>query len=221
MEAIIQERGASAQLCALYAALAKAQGEFQPLVKNRSVEIRKNGQKLYDFRYADLEEITAKTRPALAKHGLATIQLILPKGNQSALVTKLVHEGGGSIESEIVVPHGAGGEIKAYGATLSYLRRYAKSALLDVAADDDLDEGSEGVGEERSEQVKKAEVTPETYPDDKFKANLPGWQRAISDGSKTPQKIIAFVESKGAPMTPDQKNQLLDAGKAAKTKTEE
>ena len=125
------------EIAALYGALAKAQGEFLPIVKNRSVEIQMKTGGKYKFRYADLEEITSKTRPALSKHGLAVTQLL----SGGSLTTMLMHESGGCIQSVIDIP-GAGGfqDPKNMGAMVSYLRRYAKSAILDVAADDDLDE---------------------------------------------------------------------------------
>lgn len=199
--------GSPEQLAALYCALAKAQGEFQPIVKNRSVSIdikdKNTKQKIgnYDFRYADLEEITAKTRPALSKHGLATIQPIGPAkhGSGVALFTQLIHENGGMLISELSVATGQT-DIKALGAQISYLRRYAKSAMLDIAADDDMDEqgnDSSSAGEEpeqRAGQVtrSKAPVTDDNggyYTEEKFAQNMVGWTAAMRRG-KSADDII-------------------------------
>ena len=54
----------------LFAALAKAQAEFDIVGKNRSSHY--GG-------YADLEELIAATRPALTKYGLSILMKYLPK----------------------------------------------------------------------------------------------------------------------------------------------
>lgn len=206
--------GSPEQLAALYCALAKAQGEFQPIEKNRSVTIDiKNEQRQkigqYQFRYADLEEITAKTRPALSKHGLATIQPIGPAkhGSGIALFTQLIHENGGMLISELSVTTGQR-DIKALGAEISYLRRYAKSAMLDIAADDDMDEqnnqqspdGDEPEPEQRAGQVTRSAPDPEAddgfYSDEQFRKSLTGWEAAIKTGKSTADRIISIASSK-------------------------
>ncbi|MFG9873641.1 hypothetical protein [Pseudomonas aeruginosa] len=58
--------GTPEQVAQLYAAFAKAQGAFEPIAKNREVEIpikdKNTGAQRgsYKFRYADLEEINSK-----------------------------------------------------------------------------------------------------------------------------------------------------------------
>lgn len=122
----------------LYGALAKAQAGFKPLAKNRDVEITMKSGGKFKFRYADLEAVIAATRPSLAENGLAVIQ----RADGGNLVSILAHESGGTIESTIRLPEPMG-EIKNYGAAITYIRRYAYCALLCVAADDDLDQGDD------------------------------------------------------------------------------
>lgn len=129
----------------LYAALAKAQGAFQAIEKNRSVTIKsEKGQ--YQFRYADLEEILSKTRPALSSNGLAMIQRIDNTNLGPVLTCMLMHADGGSLVSEVALPSMRDmGDPKRFGATLTYLRRYMVTAMLGVAADDDLDDDGEEI----------------------------------------------------------------------------
>lgn len=226
--------GTPDQLSALYAALAAAQGEFDPIVKNRSVTIdikdkdtkRKIGQ--YEFRYADLEEITAKTRPALSKHKLATIQVLGPArhGSGLALFTQLAHADGGMLISELSVTTGHQ-DIKNMGAQISYLRRYAKSALLDIAADDDLDEqqsaqaseGDEPEPEQRAGQVTRS-AAPATndndgfYSDEQFEKSLPGWIAAMGNGSPA-DRVIKIATSK-LKLTPEQEKKVRESAPAEK-----
>lgn len=200
---------------ALYAALAKAQGEFTPLAKNREVEITMKSGGRYKFRYADLEAVLSATRPALSSNGLAVIQRIapVPGANFSELVTAILHQDGGLIESSIQLPSNSGGDIKNYGATISYLRRYAISSLLCVAADDDLDEDGQeagGASHVQQDHPRKQVKQPDTeaadlpeYPQSDFLTNLPKWKKAVSAGKTTPERIIKMVSSKGR-LTKDQ-----------------
>ena len=190
---------------ALYAALAKAQGEFTPLAKNREVEITMKSGGRYKFRYADLEAVLSATRPALSSNGLAVIQRIapVPGANFSELVTAILHKDGGLIESSIQLPSNSGGDIKNYGATISYLRRYALTSLLCVAADDDLDEDGQEPGDGQSQQnsapasqAQQQGVGLAPYSDEQFKTNLPAWQRGVNEGKTTPERIIKMVRSK-------------------------
>lgn len=129
----------------LYAALAKAQGQFLPIEKNREVTIRSD-KGSYQFRYADLEEILSKTRSALASNGLALIQRIEHTQSDQLLTCLLLHSDGGSLHSEVALPSmGQIADPKKFGAMLTYLRRYMVTAMLGVAADDDLDEDGQGI----------------------------------------------------------------------------
>lgn len=201
--------GTPVQLAKLYSALAKAQGEFEPIEKNRTGKVEHRDKQTGvllgtdTLRYADLEEITAKTRPALSKYGLATIQPVshAKSGGGLAIFTQLIHEDGGMLISELPLDNKAL-NVQGTGALITYLRRYAKCAILDVSADDDLDEG--GGGEFRQEEPQepragevrrvpqdqqKASTAPQFYTQEKFTQNLPGWIAAMKKG-RTPDQII-------------------------------
>lgn len=202
---VVTETGSGNQMAQLYADLALAQGEFQPIQKNRSVTIdmkdKATGAKKgsYQFRYADLEEITAKTRPALSKHGLATTQFLSlsTSGSGTSIFTRLLHKSGATIESEIPLVSNKDRDIKEYGAVVSYLRRYAKSALLDIAADDDLDEnGQEGDGDNSQAAQAKSQDDDEFYTDEQFQKNLPSWTAAITNKKSTAERVIKMASSK-------------------------
>lgn len=226
--------GTQAQLIKLYGALAKAQGEFEPITKNRTAEIpykdKSSGALLgsYTMRYADLEEITAKTRPALSRNGLATLQIVGPAkiGGGLALFTQLIHEGGGTLMSEIGLPIDLrnGGNIKDMGALITYLRRYAKGALLDVAADDDLDQqfdfdqAPEPVTP-RAGQVTRQPAEPqvtgrqtaaqgEFYTQEQFDKNLPDYIAAMQQGKSA--DYIIKVSSTKRKMTPEMMQAIRD-----------
>lgn len=143
---------------ALYAALAKAQGEFLPIAKNRNVKITMKSGGSYQFRYADLEAIIAGTRKALSANGLAVVQMLESTGAGTLLVTKLVHAEGGVVYSDVKLPAPSDSDPKAFGAVVTYYRRYAYSAAVGVAADDDLDENEQPAQD--ADMQRANELTP-------------------------------------------------------------
>lgn len=125
----------SEQLNELSMALVKAQAEFEPLSKSASG---------YGYKYVPFDAIISATRPILAKHGLAFVQL--PTRAQASgvvgLTTRLIHASGQWLEdtAEYPVPDvGRSNDAQAYGAAITYARRYALSALLGLATDEDTD----------------------------------------------------------------------------------
>ncbi len=192
----------------LATALAKAQGAFRAIVKNREVKIATKSGSSYNFKYADLEELIDATRVHLAANGLSVVQLIIG----TSLRTALLHESGEQLISEMPLGAAAGGDdIKTFGAKVSYLRRYAYQSMLCLAADDDLDEdGTEGGPVTTRAKADKQPQHPPAkpaYPDDQFTANLPLWEKRIAAGKATHDNIIGTVESKYT-LTDDQKKKI-------------
>lgn len=157
---VTQDSGTLEQRQAFLAAFAAAQGEFQPIVKNRTVTIKPRDSAAYTFRFADMQEIDAKTRPYLAANGLSLSGIILPnedgKGVWLALV--MAHAAGFERRNEVFVTYGD--DIKQFGGRLSYMRRYLKTAMLDVTADDDLDDRDDGDGAGGDDTGAAAAPTP-------------------------------------------------------------
>lgn len=194
-----------AGIAKLASALAKAQGAFRPIVKNREVKIATKSGSSYNFKYADLEELIDATRAHLAANGLSIVQLIAG----TSLRTALLHESGEQLVSEMPLGAAGGDDIKTFGAKISYLRRYAYQSMLCLAADDDLDEDGTEAGPVTSQQADKAakQEAPKHYSDEQFEANLPTWTKLIQTGKRSHEEIISTVEAK-APMTDDQKQKI-------------
>lgn len=127
----------------LYAALADAQAELPVIPKNRRA---KAGS--YTYAYADINDILTAVRPVLAKHGLAISQGLDGQGH---LVTQIMHAQGGEIhDGGMPVP--ANNDPQKFGSALTYMRRYGLSAMLGIAADEDVD-GQGGEGEAPTQKV--------------------------------------------------------------------
>lgn len=172
------------QMGALFAALALAQGEFKPIERNKTVKVTMKSGGSYTFDYADLSEIIDKTRPALAKHGLAMLQFLGERTEQDengktltlgVLTTALVHKDGGYIGD--VMTFSLGGSNQDMGGDITYKRRYGASAVLMIAAETDDDGGTGTRSKAESRDLadrrpagQRAEMNPKTATADEAEA---------------------------------------------------
>jgi len=147
------------QQAALYAALAKAQGQMRNPDKNRTVKVRSDKGN-YDFDYATLDNVIETARKALSGNGIAVVQA-LERDDQGAmgLTIRLLHADGGSIVNfmPVVMPQpderGRPPKIQETGSVITYARRYALCAMLNIAAEED-DDGTEGRDRETASRGK-------------------------------------------------------------------
>jgi hypothetical protein len=134
-------------------ALAKAQAAFDPIKRTRSGQ-----QGNRRFQYAPLDEIHRAVRPALAQQGLAVTSYLLPVRGALCVVTEL-RLGDGFLRS--CYPLTQGLTTQDRGKEVTYARRYNLNALLDLAADEDADDGGMLGGDddaEREARRKEAEA---------------------------------------------------------------
>lgn len=113
------------------AALVAALGELRNVAKNAVNPHFKN-------RYASLDAILDAARPVLHKHGLALSQEPLFDEGKAGVITRIIHTGGESRESTLLLPL-RDQSAQGVGSALTYARRYAVSSVLGIAADDDDD----------------------------------------------------------------------------------
>src|SRR5215216_5617054 len=115
----------------LAAALAAFQGEVENVKKDST-------NPFFKSKYASLENVISTVKPLLAKNGLAYSQL--PNG-ENELSTMLMHSSGEWIGATAkMTPKDSSPQ--AQGSAMSYMRRYALSALPGLATEDD-DDGNE------------------------------------------------------------------------------
>lgn len=147
----------------LAAALARAQGEFQTIRKDREATIQTRTGGSYGYRFADLATVLEAVRPALAKHELAIVQL--PRVRQddgSAFVgveTLLAHASGHSISTTLELAI-SDSTPQAIGSGLTYARRYSLLALLGIAAEDE-DDDAQGAQPRASTRPQEARAARE------------------------------------------------------------
>lgn len=130
----------------LAAALAKARQAIKNPVKNKTVEVKPREGRAYTYSYAELPSVLDAITGPLAAEGLTIVETIAKQENHLILHTRLVHSSGQWIEGaypifcDMTKPQVVGG-------ALTYGRRYAISALINIASEDDND-ASDSHGED-------------------------------------------------------------------------
>lgn len=131
-------------------ALAEAQGELKPVAMNSVNPFLKN-------KYADLGAVIDAVRPVLAKHGLAVAQFPFNDPGGIGIETILMHTSGQWLSERVSLPlsdEKGKSAAQVAGSIVTYLRRYALSAVLGVYADEDAD-GSDPHSASSQTTVKK------------------------------------------------------------------
>ena len=108
----------------------------------------------YGYSYSDLPKIFSVINPLLKKHGLGFTQLI----NEGDVLTILFHvESGEQIQSSTTIPQNVQlkgmNDFQVLGSAITYIRRYAISAMLGLVTDKDTDAGGEQVKHEPKKQT--------------------------------------------------------------------
>lgn len=121
----------SEQIDKVVSALVASRPMFGEIVKSSEVTV--NTQKgSYKFNYAPYPEIIDKTEQALFHNDLYVIQSDV----DGKMLSRLCHASGQWIENVVNVEF-QGGTPQAYGAALTYARRYGYMQLLGICPEDD------------------------------------------------------------------------------------
>lgn len=115
----------------LVSALAKAQSEISPAIKDSL-------NPHFKSKYADLSSVWEACRGPLSKNGLAVIQTTEMIADKLTVVTTLAHSSGQWMKSHLPVLS-LTNTPQALGSALTYMRRYSLSAITGVAPGDDDD----------------------------------------------------------------------------------
>jgi len=126
----------SEQLNELAAALTKAQADMDGAKKS-------SANPFFKSKYADLSAVWDACREPLTKNGLSVVQTAGMEGDSVTITTMLLHSSGQWIRDTLTMkpkdttPQGV-------GSTITYGRRYALSAIVGVAPEDDDGEAAQG-----------------------------------------------------------------------------
>jgi hypothetical protein len=137
----------------LDAALAKAQGKIRAAKKDRE-------NPHFKSKYADMASVLEACREALAEQGITVTQWLLDTDpGKVSVLTRVAFEGQW-MRGTFSIPVGKP-DAQGYGSAVTYCKRYAISAALGIAADDDDDgEAAVGAAEHYSREVSPASDKP-------------------------------------------------------------
>jgi len=142
----------------LHAALAAAQGEFEPIKRDKSVTVTMKSGGKYSFSYAPLESILHAVTPALSRHGLSLTQATKCLDSGKEFVETTLRHASGEILTNLIPIFVRDDGPQAYGSALTYARRYGVTLLLCISADDDDDANA---AEGNSAEVTRQPAAPE------------------------------------------------------------
>lgn len=135
----------------LFAALANAQSEFEPVSTDKEVKFQTRSGTV-SYKYASFGKLTKQCGKILSKNGLSICQII----RDNKLITMLGHKSGQCISSEMELPQTT--DMKQMGANLTYLRRYQYTAIAGIAV---WDEDDENVIDNATEEQRQTNDLPQ------------------------------------------------------------
>lgn len=123
----------SQEVSSLFKALCECKKDFVPLPKNK---------KGYGYSYTPLDAVIDMLNNVLPKHGINFVQFPSTMGDNYALTTRIFHESGEWMEDTIIfnlTEISKANDTQKLGASITYFRRYALSAIFGIASDEDID----------------------------------------------------------------------------------
>lgn len=129
---------ASLETTEVCAALAKAQGEFEPPKRIKSATIIPREGRSYSYSYAPLEEIIRVVQKPMAENGLSRQQYIVQRAGQWFVRTIIWHLSGQWISSDYPI-FAEGMTAHKFASGCTYAKRQGLSLALGLAPEDDDD----------------------------------------------------------------------------------
>ena len=130
----------------IVAALAKAQGSFDPIIKNRTGHVTyqaKDGKPggAYDFAYADLDAVLSSTKKGLSDNQIAHTAIVA----NGVITVMLLHPSNQWMKCVAPMPSPLEKGWQEFGKSVTYPRRILFCALVGVTAEfDDDANGADG-----------------------------------------------------------------------------
>jgi len=144
-------------------ALSKAQGEMKGAIKDSS-------NPFFKSKYADLSSVREACKDELSRNGLSITQIMgANEHGEMYLITMLLHSSGQWIKSMLPIKstNAKDSRVNEYhvlGSAITYLRRYAWSAIVGIATEEDDDANAVPTDQNRNAKPK---VEANTSKDEK------------------------------------------------------
>ncbi|WP_207000663.1 ERF family protein [Trinickia mobilis] len=206
-------------------AMAAFKAECPPIFKRKAVGYNTREGDFVGYKHAELSDVTDVVIPCMARHGLTHDWDIHQEPNKIIVECIVTHVDGHSKKVKMEGPPDTSGKknvMQQGGSTVTYLERYSLLAALGMSTkgeDDDGAGGAEGdagkegnpshqttpAGKTAATKDEPAQADTKFYDQTKFNANKDAWREVVKSKRKTPAQMVKFIESKGAPLTENQK----------------
>lgn len=134
--------------------IAMALCKFQAEVENPK---KTADNPFFKSKYTPLEDIVSAVKPKMGEHGLSYMQSCSGDGTNIIVTTLLMHSSGEWIESDPLVLRADKATAQGAGSAITYARRYALSAVLGIASEED-DDGNHATGNSKNESKNLSEA---------------------------------------------------------------
>lgn len=152
-------------------ALSKAQGQMKGAVKDST-------NPFFKQKYADLASVWEACREPLSKNNLSVTQTTrITDAGEPVIITTLMHSSGEWISGELLVKP-IKTDPQSIGSAITYGRRYALSAMVGIAPEDDDAESAQGREHQEPQRKTKVEHEEVNY---KFLQAMKKCKDAIGD----------------------------------------
>lgn len=207
--------------------ISKSMVEFQSKLK----PINKDAENpFFKSSYLSLSGILEATLPILSECGLAITQPMRIDGDLAILQTKITHENGEFILSEMVLPYVA--DPQKFGSLITYYKRYQLQAMLGICGKEDDDDGNNASYNPNNQHSKnystpkpvgpKVVIPPKPYDEcDKIIEEIRLLLEAMTSGETTIQKSKALTDICGVGTFSALKLKTIEELKALKNKISE
>lgn len=122
-------------------------------------------KKGYGYNYAPLDAVIEMLRAVLPKNGIWFSQFPTTAEGKYSLITRVFHESGEFIEEAVEMPEtelsGKANDTQKMGASITYMRRYALTAIFGIAADEDTDGVVPAKAPTKKAPAGKLDINPE------------------------------------------------------------
>lgn len=154
MNAQVEKTTATAVHKGLYSALAAAQADMGPALKDST-------NPAFKSKYADLASVMTACLPALNAHGIAVIQPpYQDEDGQRFVKTVFVHGETGETAECAVPLIVAKNDMQGYGSAVTYARRYGLMSMAGIAPEDDDGNAAAKAPPRASDVVDRGHDTP-------------------------------------------------------------
>jgi hypothetical protein len=199
-------------------------GPLAPIYKRKGVGYETKDGDFVGYKHAELSDVTEVVVPAMGAQGLSHRWDIEQKDGRVRVACVVTHAMGHSESVVMDAPPDSSGKknaLQQIASTVTYLCRYTLLAITGMSTrgmDDDAvgagdsDESDDGQTGKRSGSTPpppQPPAAPPEYTDEEFAEKLPPWVDQLKSGKCiAPERLIAFIESKGKRFTQAQKDKL-------------